>query len=516
MKARWLFVVATCGGCLISAAGCKDDAPDKQAAPTRGAPKKRKPPAQADLLAQDFAFRCSAQAEVACKGVFPVRGAAKSKAAVLWSGEDALRARILSLKQARRSIRIQALIFRGDETGLHIANLLKQKRKAGLEVRVIVDAASNLDWHTQWMYFDLKRSGVEVEGYEAMYMHWVSAEKPADPLRANKRFHDKMWIIDAEEPTAALAIVGGLNIANEYFRVDPTPLNRWQDQDVVLRGPLVADVTRAFDRNYDFFKGIKRKRPSLLNTDNAWKLARKTVARIVKLRRPTWLRRPILARIKQVLAKEPVLDFRPVVARFVQSRPRFGESFIQQAYEDLIRRAERTLFIANAYFIPSRQLTTQLKAAARRGVRVVILTNSPATNDISAVAVVSRYTYKDLLAVNREARGVGNTGGSIAIHEWSGAPHNEGTLHAKFAVADGKEAIIGSYNLDPRSERLNSETAVALRDAALIGKLSKYYVQHLLPRSARVSWDQAAKFRRPKDMEQRFKLLFALPLEGWL
>jgi len=100
-----------------------------------------------------------------------------------------------------------------------------------------------------------------VEGYEALYLQWLTAEvKLTDPLRPNKRFHDKMWVVDGESPEGGLAIVGGLNIANEYFRVDPAPANRWHDQDILLRGPIVKDVSRAFDRNYAFFKGIKGKR----------------------------------------------------------------------------------------------------------------------------------------------------------------------------------------------------------------------------------------------------------------
>ena len=63
-------------------------------------------------------------------------------------------------------MRVQALIFRADEAGLLISDLLKAKKKEGLDVRVIVDATSNLDWETQWMYYDLKQNDIEVEGYD--------------------------------------------------------------------------------------------------------------------------------------------------------------------------------------------------------------------------------------------------------------------------------------------------------------------------------------------------------------
>ena len=522
---RLLAITLLLSLCLV---GCQKTEPTQK--PAAPAPKK-KPAASAEpapggsIFGDPFTFRCSPLADVKCSGVFPARpqvsaaSAKRSEAAILWSGEDAFRARIATLKDARHSIRIQALIFRGDEAGLHIADLLKKKKKQGLDVRVIVDAASNLDWKTQWMYFNLKRHGVEVEGYEALYMQWVTAElKPTDPLRPNKRFHDKMWIVDAEDLTARVAIVGGLNIANEYFRIDPTPINRWTDQDVVLRGQIVGDVTAAFDRNYEFFKGIKRKRPKLLNPDNAWKLARRTLGRIKKVKVPDWRRPALVSSIKATLKKKAALVWRPVNARFLQSRPRFKETFIEQAYMHLIKQAKKTVLIANAYFIPSRRLVKALKDAARRGVRVVVLTNSPATNDIQPVATVSRFIYKKLMLVNEEAavKARAAAGAGIELYEWSGAPFKEGTLHAKYAVFDGEAAIIGSYNLDPRSERLNSETALALRDSRLAAELERQFIKEQLPKSHKVTAAEAATYRRPRGLKKTFELLFALPLKDWL
>ena len=137
-------------------------------------------------------------------------------------------------------------MFKGDETGLRIAEILKQKKAAGLDVRVIVDAFSNPWLQTQWMYFDLKQNGIEVEGYEAIALQWLN-EVPVpklvphtDPDALDKRFHEKMWIIDGETEQG-VAITGGLNIGNEYFRADPDdPGRTWRDQDIVVRGVIVG------------------------------------------------------------------------------------------------------------------------------------------------------------------------------------------------------------------------------------------------------------------------------------
>ena len=467
------------------------------------------------LLTDRFQFTCSPLEDVKCTGVFPVRR--DSEVALLPTGEDAFRARIALLQQAKKSIRIQALIFRADEAGLYVSNLLKKRKKEGLEVRVIVDAVSNLDYRTQWMYFDLKQNGIEVEGYEALYLHAASADyKKDDPLRPNKRFHDKMWIVDAEDPASAMAIVGGLNIANEYFRIATEPIMRWRDQDVTLRGPILADVTAAFDRNYDYFKGIKESRPAVLNTDNSWKLARATISKIVKVKVPNWIDPEKQKLLTQVLETPAKLEFKPVRARFLQSRPRFEEEFIDQAYRHMIGEAQKSVFIANAYFIPSRFMTAKIHDAVRRGVKVVIVTNSPETNDISSVAKISRYAYRNVLAVNRDPVVLNKALPGVEIREWQGLAHNEGTLHAKFAIIDGRSAIVGSFNLDPRSARLNSETAIAIDDAAFVAPLQSLFEETYVPMSAAVKWEDAEAYHRPSDVPSAFELLFALPMKEWL
>lgn len=420
-----------------------------------------------------------------------------------------------SLRAAKRSIRIQALIFRGDEAGLRVAEALKQKKRSGLDVRVIVDAASNLDWQTQWMYFDLKQHGIAVEGYEALYLEWATADvKPSDPLRPNKRFHDKLWVVDGEEP-GGLAVVGGRNIANEYFRIAAGPVDRWRDQDVELRGPIVGDVVASFERNFEYFKGLKARLPKTFNPDNAWNLTRETILKIGQGKAAARTKGDLAVLAEATAARRVDLTFQPLVARFIQNRPRFRETFIPQAYLQEVDAATKTLFLANAYFVPSRAFADALRRAVQRGVRVVVITNSPESNDISEIAAVSRYLYRDLLGASGPDGGRAGPG-SLEIREWRGPSAQEGTLHAKYAVVDGREALVGSYNLDPRSERLNSETVLALRSPELAAQLEKTFLEDDLPKSAPISLDQANAFRRPAGIDEKFKLLYSLGLRDWL
>ena len=180
-------------------------------------------------------------------------------------------------------------MFKGDETGLRVAEILKQKKAAGLDVRVIVDAFSNPWLQTQWMYFDLKQNGIEVEGYEAMALQWLN-EVPmptltphTDPDALDKRFHEKMWIIDGETDHAHRRD----RRAQHRQRVLPRrtrtiPTRPGATRTSSLRGAIVRDLVTAFDRNFDYFVGVKKSR-GIFNTNLYWDATRTVLDKTGKL-----------------------------------------------------------------------------------------------------------------------------------------------------------------------------------------------------------------------------------------
>jgi putative cardiolipin synthase len=456
--------------------------------------------------------------DVKASGMFAPRAAAECEVAILAGGEDSFAARMQLLASARKSIRIQALIFTGDESGLRIAEVLKQKQQAGVDVRVIVDGVNNPSLQTQWMYFDLKQHGIEVEGYEALGLQLVNeiplplATPHYDPALANKRYHEKLWIVDAGTPDAQ-AVMGGLNIANEYFRVDPSNISRyWRDQDVAVRGAVLADLTATFDRNFDHFKDLKARRGGL--TDAAWTATRKIFARVGK---PTISFKRSDALVRAVAALEARLaprEFQPTRCRFFQSRPRLRESYIQQAYLKLLAGAKQEVLIENAYFVPTIATKLAIEKTARNCVRVVILTNGLETNDTPGMSLLGRGHYSDLLAVNSALAHCPNRDAGVEIWEWHGREpgtdrQTQGLLHSKFAVIDRRLALVGSYNLDPRSERHNSESAIVFENEALAGQLARTIIDRDLATARRITTAEAATFERPAAILQRFTKEFA-------
>src|SRR5262249_20903403 len=122
----------------------------------------------------------------------------------------------------------------------------------------------------------------------------------------------------------------------------------------------------------------------------------------------------------------------------ITSDLRRGRLGIREAYREAITSAQKRIFIANAYFLPTLRFIRELGAAAQRGVDVRIMVAG--TTDVQAVREASRSLYEILL------------GAGARMFEWQGR-----VLHAKTAVIDGRWSTVGSSNLDYQSLRYNLE-----------------------------------------------------------
>ncbi len=129
------------------------------------------------------------------------------------------------------------------------------------------------------------------------------------------------------------------------------------------------------------------------------------------------------------------------------------------------------LLLVSPYFVPGAEGVEQLRALRRRGVRVVVVTNSLAATDVPAVHA----GYAGYRRVLLEA--------GVELHEMRADPaprqrlrsrvgSSRVSLHAKVMVVDRAQVFAGSMNIDPRSLHLNSENGVVVRSAALAGEIA--------------------------------------------
>lgn len=341
---------------------------------------------------------------------------------MLFDGVNSFAERDRLIDGAKESICLQTFIFTSDDTGWALARKLADKARAGVEVRVLVDAMGS--GRSDPALFDLMReAGVEVKTWAPKWQVWD----------INDRWHEKHLIVDGRT-----SIEGGMNIADEYAlggsgkqvfsRGDGAGTEAWRDADIKLEGPAVQDATRAFLRNWEQLGGT-----------------------LTPAQRGRLL---------------PVIPSRPggATVRVVQSNPQVSAlaGTTERLYRDAISRATKSITIENAYFLPPPSIRSALVDAARRGVDVEVLTNSRESNDMGFVSDAARYFYDELLAAG------------VKIHEKQG-----GTLHAKTATFDGEYSLVGSFNLNGRSVNQDAEVVLAVEDGATAGQLEARFRQGL-------------------------------------
>jgi cardiolipin synthase len=303
---------------------------------------------------------------------------------LLTSGEASFEAVIRAIESAERTIHVSTLILADDASGRAIASRLADKAKHGVTVRLMIDAL-----------FEFRSSRAQIGALRAAGVH-VAWFMPAFSLsrkgHANLRLHRKAIVVDDR-----LAIVGGMNLAEEYMGPTPMP-SRWRDLSATLTGPAVADVVEIFRADWAFAAGEQLEAPS---------------------------------------APEASGD---VSLQVVGSGPDVESDLIYDAILTSVFAAKRRLWIATPYFVPDDALARALALAVRRGVDVCVI-----------VPLRSNHRTADLAGASY-LRDLETVGGRVRRY----AP---GMMHAKVVVVDDDLAILGSANMDMRSFFLDYELA---------------------------------------------------------
>lgn len=349
-------------------------------------------------------------------------------ARLLFDGTSAFAERFRLMEQAQKSIWVRTFIITADETGRAFVQVLCAKARAGVAVSVVYDAwgsapaAMNSD-----LFGQLRAAGVQVTAFH-----------PLSKLdKINQRNHEKYLIVDGQA-----AIIGGMNIADEYAlggsdrRVTQRHNSKpWRDVDVLLEGPVVADVGNGQGQPVAGVSGEDGAKTAGGQHDD-----------------------------------ETAPSDGSVAARFVRSPAGGGPvNTVTELYMAAFESARERIVIENAYFLPVPQVQAALINAAMRGVKVRVLTNSAQTSDMKVVANASRYGYDPMVAAG------------IEIYEVRDA-----TLHAKTAAVDGTYALVGSANLNTRSAKHDSESMAALHDPHAAAQLEARF-EHGVANAHRVT-----------------------------
>jgi cardiolipin synthase C len=398
----------------------------------------------------------------------------KTGVVAIEDGRIAFGARVALIREAARSIDIQTFIWHNDATGTLLYDEVLRAAERGVRVRILLDDANTTGDIDRTLALLASRPNVEVR----LYNPFVSRSSKAlgfmtDFTRVNHRMHNKSFTIDN-----LVAVVGGRNIADEYFEAgDKTGL---VDLDVIALGEVVPHVSAEFDLFWNSVSAYPAK--SILS--GVQPEAREALARRAQAIRDN----PETAVFAQAVANtEVVKNLRAgnsntewTTARVINDDPaktlnpeNLREVEMLPRLEAAFGRPTTSLDLISPYFVPGDAGTEALSALARKGVHVRVLTNSLAATDVMSVQSGYAKHRRALLQAGVELYELKPEASTIRQRAAETGRHSSAGLHAKTYAVDGREIFVGSFNLDPRSARLNTEMGLVIDSPGMARRLAQ-------------------------------------------
>lgn len=436
---------------------------------------------------------------------------------ILNRGASALEKRLQMIDRAQQTVVLETFTYDVDFLGKVLTAALIEKAREGVEVRILVDSFggtySALD---EFYAYFLAQEGVEVRYYNT---------SPVALLRYNHRNHRKLLIVDGEE-----LLAGGRNVSSKYFELS-TDFN-FIDRDIWVKSrDLATAALETFEDywNSDFTWSFPSHFPRRLRRRHIEK--RRMAREFIRL---TDDERKTIAALREFgreqLRREPPVGSCERIA-FVSDPPR-DPSDASRELSVLLERhfldVENSLTIESGYLVPDKAnkgywqgflewigvlppdhtRTGVLQEVLERGNALSLLTNSFYASDrLKATTMV------DIIFNNRIAKLVGS-GARVFVYSGRPLPGHEfffeGTdsslfaVHAKSFVFDDHSFMVGSYNLDHRSQTINSEVGIFCYG-------NPDLAQRILD-DIRVRQENSIEL----DEEGRYPIFYHMPTSQWL
>lgn len=265
---------------------------------------------------------------------------------ILKNGEETFQEIKQRLKEAKEFIHLEYYIFRYDLLGQELMDILTDKVKEGVEVRLIYDAfgsfsLSDLDRR------EMAESGIQLHPFLPLKFGWFTQ-------KFNFRNHRKIIIIDGK-----IGFVGGLNVGVEYLGKDEK-IGFWCDTHVLLEGDAVQTLHAVFLLDWKYVCGEKL------------------------FEEPRYM--------------QPVPVEGDGLVHVVATGPETRD--MSDHYYAMISCARKSVWIATPYFIPTQSILTALRVAAKKGIQVVLMV--PESNDGFLTQYATQSYFPELLRAGIE------------------------------------------------------------------------------------------------------------------
>lgn len=375
----------------------------------------------ASVAESSFEFQALSETSLDCVKVLP-------------NAFDSFDIRKQMIRAAQSEIVFSYYELRMESKPLQLLALLRDAAERGVKVRVLLDAMSS------------KLSGAAIKhlrdrGVEVRKFNPVSLRGP----RMDRRMHDKYAVVDGK-----LLMVGGRNLTDAYFISNIEAKNSFSDIDAVFVGTSAREALEHFNGRWDTHWVESPKLTPLLDRDADLFSLRLDAARLES--DPTAKLTLNMAQLEKQICE---------TVSFQASAPDFSqqERNLEALYEKEISGATTSVEIVNPYIILTSPLKKAIRAALKRGVKVRIVTNSMRSNDVFLAHAAYLNLRPKFIRWGAE------------VFEFI---HSQ-TIHSKVAVFDRKRVIIGSFNLDPRSAKINSENLVITEDPRAVLPVAMFF-----------------------------------------
>ncbi len=446
----------------------------------------------------------------------PTKG---NRLAMISGGYDALLLRVHLIREARASIAIQTFIWTNDECGRLLIYELIEAARRGVKVRILADHFVSEKDPATMAFLATAHPNLEVKHYRPAMSRlkpslWRTIFTAVTSFRNfNQRMHNKLMLFDD-----AVLITGGRNIENTYF--DHSTAMNFRDRDVLAIGPVVRSAVESFEQFWAYRHAV----PSRELKDVGAVLAKGNFRRYET--RADYDFGPHFRELDKEASDVALIrgkfatGLKPVrKVEFISDEPGKSTSGsavarITQGLRTTLEQARASIVIQTPYLVLSpsaRQLIRDLQKK-NPALRMRISTNSFASTD-------NLFAY----SANYRLRGNYIEDLSLQVHEFKPLPASLLThfprypqmarlatasapagkparapflcVHAKSLVVDGRVAFIGSYNLDPRSENLNTEVGLLIEDEALARELEAEIEDDMRPMNSWVIARRALPLR---------------------
>jgi putative cardiolipin synthase len=420
----------------------------------------------------------------------------------LGNGLDAFVARLALAEVAERTLDVQYYLFHDDATGRLLAAYLMRAADRGVRVRLLLDD----------MDMGGRDAGLAAIGSHPNIEIRLFNPFPSRTMRVlnflthfgtvTRRMHNKSFTADNQA-----TIVGGRNIGDEYF--EAAEGTNFGDMDVLAVGPVVRAVSTAFDRYWNSELVFPVAAFGIETDPGLLEYGRQRLAQEIEALPGTAYGRRLLQSELTKRLETGELDLFWARSRLlydlpekVRTDPEDRSTHLGPELGELLTSVEHDVILVSPYFVPGKDGTALLRSLVERGRRVTVLTNSLAATDVPAVhAGYARYRRALLEA-------------GVEIYEMKPTAHagadqdrrfgeSQASLHAKTLVFDRASVLVGSMNLDPRSNLLNTEMGILIESAELAELVAHWRDRELPELAWRVELEPGAGADSPATIGSR-------------